>query len=129
MSSRTIRPRNPCHAQCRLWDTLLRCGVRFLQWRRTRNSVKERDPFAHGQMESSNTSLQEVELIPSCSRQAHSNRPGIGYNYVKKMDVFSSTLCSIYDSSTRRYHTGAHYTLSRKTSMLFVIIVQKNTFK
>ena len=28
-----------------VWDTLLERGLRFVQWRRTRNLVKKRDPI------------------------------------------------------------------------------------
>ena len=38
----------------------------------------------HGQIKSSNTSLQSIELNPSCSRQAHFNRSGAGYGYESK---------------------------------------------
>ena len=48
------------------WGTLLERGLRFVQRRRTRNSVKQRDPFVHGRMESPNTSPQSNELNPSC---------------------------------------------------------------
>ena len=50
VSPRTIKARTPCHAQCRLWDTLLRRGLRFVQWRRTRNPIKERDPVVYGRV-------------------------------------------------------------------------------
>ena len=42
-SSKTVRPRAPCGARC--IGTLLEHGLRFAQKRRTRNSVKERDPI------------------------------------------------------------------------------------
>ena len=80
-SSRTIRPCTPCHTQCRLWGMLLRRGQRFVLWRRIRNSVKDRDPIGHGRMESPNTSLQTIDLNPSCSKQPHSNRLGTGDGY------------------------------------------------
>ena len=51
------RPCSPCHTQCRLWGTLLRRGLRFVQWRRTLNPVKERDPIVDRRMESPSTSL------------------------------------------------------------------------
>ena len=38
-------------------------------------------PFVHGQTELSNTSLQAIELNPSCLGQAHSNRPRTGHEY------------------------------------------------
>ena len=61
---------------------LLERGLRFIQQRHTRNSVKSETPFVHGQMESPNTSPQAIELIPSCWEQlAYSNRPGTGLRY------------------------------------------------
>ena len=56
-------------------------GLRLVQERRTRNSMKKQTPFLHEQIESPNTSLQEIELNPSCSGQAHFNRPGTGHGY------------------------------------------------
>ena len=43
LSSRTVGPRAPCGAWCKLWAALLRYGLQFVQWRYTRNPVKERD--------------------------------------------------------------------------------------
>ena len=71
LSSRTIRLRTPCHAQCKLWRKLLRRGLRFVQWRRTRNSGKEQDPIVHGRTELHSTSVQAIELIQSCLGRAH----------------------------------------------------------
>ena len=45
------------------------------------NPVKERDPIVHGQMELPDISPQAIDLNPSCSEQAHSNRPGISHGY------------------------------------------------
>ena len=42
-SSKTVRPRAPCGARC--IGHAVRHGLRFAQRRRTRNSVKERDPI------------------------------------------------------------------------------------
>ena len=42
-SSKTVRPRSPCGARC--IGHLLVHGLRFVQRRHTRNSVKERDPI------------------------------------------------------------------------------------
>ena len=64
-----------------IWGTPLKRGLRFVQWRRTRNSVKKRDPFVHGQLELPNTSPQAIELDPSGSRQPHFNWPGTGPGY------------------------------------------------
>ena len=38
---KTVIPRVPCDARC--MGTLLEHGLRFVQWCRTRNSVRERD--------------------------------------------------------------------------------------
>ena len=43
-----------------------RRGLRFVQWGRTRNPVKERDPIVHGRMEPSNTSMKAIDLNPNC---------------------------------------------------------------
>ena len=80
-SSRTIRSRHACHAQCKLWNTLLRRGLPFVQWRRIRNSVKRRDPSVLGQMELLHTSLLAIDFNSSCSKQSHSNRLGTGHGY------------------------------------------------
>ena len=40
--SKTVRSRASCGARC--MGMLLKCGLRFVQRRHTRNSVKERDP-------------------------------------------------------------------------------------
>ena len=65
--------------------TLLERNLRFVQERRTCNSVKERAyTFVREQMELANTNPLVIELDPSCSGQAHSdyyNRPGIGHGY------------------------------------------------
>ena len=47
-----------------IWGTLLGRGRQFVQWRRTRNSVKERDLIyvVYGRMESPNTSPQAIKL-------------------------------------------------------------------
>ena len=45
-----------------VWGTLLERGLRFVQGRRTCNSVKERDPICALTMESPNTSSQAVHL-------------------------------------------------------------------
>ena len=63
LSSRSIIPRTPYHAQCRLWGTLLRRGLRFVQWRRTRYPIKERDPIVHGRIELPNTESTEPGCI------------------------------------------------------------------
>ena len=39
---------------------------------------RERDPIVHKQMKSHNTNLKAIYLNPSCSEQAHSNKPNIG---------------------------------------------------
>ena len=64
-----------------VWGMLLEHGLRFVQVCHIYNSVKEQDPLVHGQMESPNTSLQAIELYPSCSGQAQSKTPGTGYGY------------------------------------------------
>ena len=47
-----------------------------------RNPVKERDSIVlNGQIESSNSSLQAIDLNPSCLKQAHSKRLGVGHGY------------------------------------------------
>ena len=76
-----IRPQTPFHVHCRLWGTLLKRGLLFVQWRRTRYQVKEQNAIVHGRMESANTSLQTLDLNRSCSKQAHSNRLGISHGY------------------------------------------------
>ena len=54
--------------------TLLERNLRFVQERRTCNSVKERAyTFVREQMELANTNLLAIELDPSCSGQAHSD--------------------------------------------------------
>ena len=52
------------HAQCRLWGTLLKRGVLFVQWRRTRIPIKgrDRDPIMHGRTKSSNTVYKRLTL-------------------------------------------------------------------
>ena len=64
-----------------VWGMLLECGLWFVQRHHTCNLVKEQNPFVHGRMESPNTSLQVIELNPSCLGQAHPNRPGTGPGY------------------------------------------------
>ena len=44
-----------------------------VQWCRTGNPVKERDPIVYGQMKLPNTRLQAIDLHPSCSKQTQSN--------------------------------------------------------
>ena len=60
------------HAQSRLWGTLLRRSLRFVHWCHTCNPVKERDPIAHGRIQSLNSSLQAIDQNQRCSKQAHS---------------------------------------------------------
>ena len=94
-SSRAIRPCTPYHAHCRLWGTLLRRGLRFVQWRRTRNPVKERDLIVHRRMELPKTSVQTIDLNPNCSKLAHSNRLCIGHGYESTEPRFILTvLCA-----------------------------------
>ena len=110
-SSRTFRPRSPCHTHCRLWGTLLRLGLRFVQWRCTGNPVKKREPIVHGQMESLNINLQASLLNPSCSGYAHSNRLGTG-NGCKSMKPHS-TLFSQYFVSSRIRVFSQYFVSSR----------------
>ena len=63
----------------RLWSTLLRHGLQFVQWHRTCNPVKEQDPIVYGRTESPNTILQAIDLKPSCLKQAHFKRLGTGH--------------------------------------------------
>ena len=80
LASRTIGLYTPCHVQCTLWATLLGRGLQFVQCRRTRlKSAK----VLHcvWTMKSPNTSLQAIDLKPSCSGQAQFNRLGIGHGY------------------------------------------------
>ena len=76
VSSRTIRLRTPYHAQSRLWGMLIRRGLRFVQWRGTRNPIKERDPIVHGQIKSH--FCWGLILTKTVRGQAHFNRPDIG---------------------------------------------------
>ena len=75
------------------WGTLLTCGLRFVQMHRTRDSDTKPDSicaWTNGQIESSITSWQAIEPNPSCSGQAHSNRPGTGYDIIARtLDVLS----------------------------------------
>ena len=64
-----------------VWGAQLGCGLRFAQWRRTRNLVKSETPLVYGEIESPNTSSQAIKLDQSCSGQAHSNKPGTGPGY------------------------------------------------
>ena len=60
----TVRPRVRFNAEC--MGLVIRNGLRFVQWRRTGNPVKEQDLIAVlGQMESPNTSPQAIELVAS----------------------------------------------------------------
>ena len=67
------------HVVLDIWGTLLRRGLRFVQWRRTRNSVKERD--------STCAWINGVALhqysgdFLSCSEQAYFNKPSTGHGY------------------------------------------------
>ena len=74
-----------------IWGTLLECDLQFVQRRRTRNSVKEQDPFVNGRMELPSTSPQAVELNPSCSVKAHPNKPGTdpGYKNAESGIIFA----------------------------------------
>ena len=102
-SSRNIRPRTPCHTQCRLGGTLLRRGLRFVQWRRTGNPVKKQDPIAHKRMDSPNTSLQAIDLNPTCPKQAYSK--ACYWSWV----FFFFFFISIFILLTRRKATEALY--------------------
>ena len=64
-----------------VWGTLLERNLQFIQSRRIYNSLKERDPICAWTNGIANTSPQAIELIPSCSGQAHCNTPGSGYGY------------------------------------------------
>ena len=71
-----------------------------------------RDLIVHERMESPRTSLQAIDLNPSCLKQAHSNRPGIGHGFenTEPGRMYShSTPCFIYNSSVGRHQTGVQY--------------------
>ena len=90
----------PCPILLSLWDPLLKRGLRFVRWRRTRNPVKEQDPIVHGQMELPNTNLQAIDLNPNCSKQVHFNRLGIGHGY--ESTVLGCILTILHVSSVIR---------------------------
>ena len=58
-------PRLLCCLDRMLAVIIQRTGLQFIQWRRSRNLIKERDPFVHGRMELPKTSPQAIELNPS----------------------------------------------------------------
>ena len=78
-----------------MWSTLLRCGLQFVQWHLTCHPVKNRDSIVHGKMESPKTRLQAIDLIPSSSEQAHSNRLNIGQGYESTKLVCILTLLRV----------------------------------
>ena len=104
---------HPCYGQCRLWGTLIRCCLRFVQWRSTRNPVKDRDPTVYGQMEPSNTSLQTTDLNPNYSGQTNSNKPGSG-----QWVVFSSNDNSSNDTSSTSFCLTTFGPISKKRSLV-----------
>ena len=71
---------------------------------------KGRSLIVHGR---TNTSLQAINLNSSCSKQAHSNRLGIGHGYKNtESKLYShSTPCFICNSSIARHQTGAQYSV------------------
>ena len=81
-SSKAVRPYAPCSARC-MGHAIRPYGLQFVQRRRTRILVKERDPvctWTNG-ITLPNTSLQAIRLDPRYSGQAHSNTPGFGPGY------------------------------------------------
>ena len=55
---------------------------------------KSETPFARGQIEFTNTSLQAIDLNPSCLEQAYFNRPGTGDGYEStEPGCISTVLC------------------------------------
>ena len=82
VSSKTVRPRAPFGAgYMGHWGTLLECGPQFVQGRRARNLMKERDSIRAWTSEIPNTSPQAIKPNPSCLGKAQPNRPGTGYGY------------------------------------------------
>ena len=96
-----------------MWGTLIRCCLRFVQWRNTRNPVKDRDPNVYGQMEPSNTSLQTTDLNPNYSGQTNSNKPGSG-----QWVVFSSNDNSSNDTSSTSFCLTTFGPISKKRSLV-----------
>ena len=78
-----------------VWGTLLGRGLRFLLGSRIRNSMKKRDPFVHGQMESLNNRPQAIELNPSCLRPAQSNKLGTDYAYESTEPEYNLTVLRV----------------------------------
>ena len=64
-----------------VWGTLLGCGLRFAQWRRTRNLVKERDSHYAWRNGIINTIPEAININLGYSEKAHSNKPSTGYGY------------------------------------------------
>ena len=62
----------------------VKSGLHFVQWRRTRNPVKEQHHNVYRRMELPNTSLQAIDLYPYCPKQVHSNKLGTGREYESK---------------------------------------------
>ena len=57
------------HVVLIVWGTLIRRGLRFVQWRRNRNSVKKRDPICEWTNEIAQHQSQAIKLDLSCSGQ------------------------------------------------------------
>ena len=60
---------------------LLKRGLRFFQWRRTRNPMNKQDLIVNGQLKSRNIILQEIDLNPNCLQQSHFNRFDTSHGY------------------------------------------------
>ena len=65
---KTVRPRAPCGARRGLFNDTAP-AIRY----------RSETVFVHGQMKLPNTTPQAIELNPTYSGQAHSNRPGTGH--------------------------------------------------
>ena len=80
MEFRHLKPSDlELHVVPDVWGTLLERGLRFVQRRRAGDLVKERAQLVHERMGSPIISRQPIAINPSCSGQAHSNRPGPAY--------------------------------------------------
>ena len=80
LSSKTVRPRDPCGARCmehaiRAWSAVC-SGAPYSQF-----DEGARPQLHINEWNFANTSSQTIELNPSCWGQAYSNRPGTVSGY------------------------------------------------
>ena len=77
-------------------------------------------------MELLNTSPQAIELNPSCSEQAQSNRPGTGYRYENTKPGYVLTVFRV--SSVIRPLRSANTNNPDGDCFLSVLVVSKSAF-